>query len=116
MDRTRLEYWPAQLQSVFAVIGKSMGDKRLMPNMARGVPSTRGAIVAGHEVQIAYVLGKRGGPRSGHYVVTVLGPKISACWKFRPVELEKLSRSVSRALGQADAPRDLRFDQGVECW
>jgi hypothetical protein len=113
MDRTRLEYWPAQLQSVFAVIGKSMGDKRLMPDMARGVPTTRGAVVAGHEVQIAYVLGKRTGPRCGHYVVTVLGPKISACWKFRPTELEKLSRSVSRALGES---RDLRFDQGVECW
>ena len=116
MDKARLEYWPAQLQSVFAAIGKAMGDKPLMPHMAKAVPSSRGSIVAGHQVQIAYILGKRIGPRCGHYVVTVVGPKINACWKFRPIELEKLSRAVTRALGKASELRDGPYGQGVECW
>jgi len=116
MDRDRVEYWPAHLQSVFAVIGKRMGDKKLVPTMLNSMPETRGAIVAGHGVTIAHAPGKRAGPRSGHYVVTIVGPRINACWKFSFRELETLSRSVADAVTRKCETRDGSFELGAEVW
>lgn len=116
MDRDRLEYWPAHLQSVFAVIGRSMGDKRLLPDVLATLPDTCGAVVAAHRATVVYVAGKRAGPRSGHYIVTIVGPRINACWKFRSIDLEKLSRAVAQAVGRKSASRDGVYELGAEVW
>jgi hypothetical protein len=116
MDRDRLEYWPAHLQSVFAVIGRSLGDKRLVPDVLDSLPGACGSIVAAHRVTVAYVRGKRAGPRSGHYIVTIVGPRINACWKFRAIDLEKLSRAVAQAVGRKSASRDGGYELGAEVW
>ena len=115
MERARVEYWPAHLQSVFAVIGKSMGEKRLAPEIIERIPSDCGRVVAGHQVSIAHVSGKRPGPRSGHYRVTITGARINACWTFRSSELEKLSRALARAVSLRTAPDD-KYGQGAEVW
>ena len=116
MDRDRVEYWPAHLQSVFAVVGKRMGDKKLVPTMLSKLPDSRGAIVAGHGVTVVHAPGKRVGPRSGHYVVTIIGPRINACWKFSRGELERLSRSVAKAVGRKCETHDGAFELGAEVW
>ena len=59
------------------------------------IPDAPGRVVAAHRLAIEYVTGKRSGPRAGHYIVTILGPRINACWKFRPIELEHLARLVT---------------------
>jgi len=100
MDRNKVEYWPADLQAVFAVVGQSIRDKPLTPETASSIPNTRGSIVEGHRVTINYKSGKRIGPRTGRYVVTIFGPSVNASWQFRPFELEKLSRSVDTAIGR----------------
>jgi hypothetical protein len=106
MDRNKIEYWPADLQAVFAVIGELITDKPLAPGMASSIPNTRGSIVEGHRVTINYVSGKRIGPRTGRYVVTIFGPSVNASWQFRPFELEKLSRSVTKAIGRPSELND----------
>jgi hypothetical protein len=115
MDGRRIDYWPAHLQSVFAAVGKSMGDRRLMPEMLASIPDGRGKVVAGHRLAIEYVMGKRSGPRAGRYIVTILGPRINACWKFRPVELEHLARMVTISLARSHGPTG-RYEVGVEVW
>lgn len=92
-----------------------MGDRRLVPQMLKSIPDGHGRIVAGHRVTIGYVPGKRAGPRSGHYIVTVLGAHINACWKFRPIELEQLAREVTRSLARSHGPSG-RYEVGVEVW
>lgn len=116
MNRTHVEYWPAYLQSVFATIGKSLGEKRLTPAITAMVPGERGRIIAGHDVGIAHIAGKRGGPRSGSYVVTITGPQINACWKLRSFELERLARSLARPLRQKMGAREGGFELGAEVW
>ncbi len=115
MDSRRIEYWPACLQSVFAAVGKSMGDRRLAPDMLAWIREAPQKLVAGHRVNIDYVTGKRAGPRAGHYIVTILGPKINACWKFRPTELEQLAREITRSLARTTGPTG-RYEVGVEVW
>ncbi len=115
MHTRRLEYWPGHLQSVFRAIGMSIGERRLVPAMLASIPDDRGRIVAGHRVTIGYVTGKRSGPRSGHYIVTILGPQINACWKFRPIELEQLAREITRSLARTHGPSG-RYEVGVEVW
>jgi hypothetical protein len=100
MAPNKIEYWPADLQAVFAAIGELIGDKPLAPGMASSIPNTRGSIVEGHRVTVNYVTGKRIGPRTGRYVVTIFGPSVNESWQFRPLELEKLSRSVGEAIGR----------------
>ena len=92
-----------------------MGDRRLVPAMLASIPDDRGRIVAGHRVALGYVTGKRPGPRSGHYTVTILGPQINACWKFRPIELEQLAREITRSLARSHGPSG-RYEVGVEVW
>jgi hypothetical protein len=114
MDKCRIDYWPAHLRSVFAAVGKTMGDKRLVPDMLGSIPSTRGRIVAGHSIAIRYASGKRAGLRTGRYVVSIAGPRINADWQFRPFELERLSRLVSRSLGRSGEAN--RYEVGIEVW
>jgi len=102
MDRSRIEYWPAHLQSVFAVVGRSMGERRLAPDVLQAMPDACGSVVAGHRASVTHVCGKRPGPRSGHYIVTIAGPRINARWRFRSVELEKLSRRVVQTVSRLD--------------
>jgi hypothetical protein len=116
MDRNRIEYWPAHLQSVFAVVGKSMGDRRLVPDVLNCIPRARGGILPGHAVAVTYVPGKRPGPRSGHYLVGIAGPRINARWRFRSSELEKLSRSVARAVAPRSPPHGGQYELGAEVW
>jgi hypothetical protein len=97
-----LEYCSAELQAVFAAIGKLIRDKPLAPDVLTSIPNARGSIVAGHEVAINYVSGKRAGPRTGRYRVTIFGSRVNACWQFRPFELEKLSRSIDKTIGHPD--------------
>ena len=92
-----------------------MGERRLAPDMLAVIRDACGKLVAGHRVAIDYINGKRSGPRSGHYIVTILGPKINACWKFRPIELERLSREVTRSLARTHGPVG-RYEVGVEVW
>ena len=106
MERHKIDYCSADLQAVLAVIGKLIRNRPLAPELARSIPNTRGSIVAGHEVTIDYVQGKRAGPRAGRYAVTISGPRVKAGWRFRTFELEKLSRSVDRALEQPSQPSD----------
>jgi hypothetical protein len=105
-----LEYCSAELRVVFAAIGKLIRDKPLAPDVVTSIPNTRGSIVAGHEVAINYVSGKRAGPRTGRYRVTIYGPRVNVCWQFRPAELEKLSRSIDTTIGQ---PSPFDDDRGV---
>ena len=93
-----------------------MGDKKLVPTMLSTLPDGRGAIVAGHGVTVVHAPGRRAGPRSGHYVVTIVGPRINACWKFSFRELEKLSRSVAGAVMRKCETRDGAFELGAEVW
>jgi hypothetical protein len=116
MDRTHIEYWPAHLQSVFAMVGKFIGDKRLMPDMVGALPDACGSIVAGHRVTVCHTPGKRAGPRTGHYVVTVAGPRINARTRLRPFELEKLSRAVARALARRTEDHRGQYELGAEVW
>ena len=102
MDRSRIEYWPAHLQSVFAVVGRSMGERQLAPDVVRAIPDACGSVVAGHRASVTHVSGKRPGPRSGHYIVTIAGPRINALWRFRTAELEKLSRTVAQTVSRWD--------------
>jgi hypothetical protein len=113
MKPTHVEYWPAYLQSVFAAIGKSLGERRLTPAVVATVPCERGRIIAGHEVGIQHIQGRRGGARSA-YVVTILGPQINACWKLRPFEIEQLARSLARPLRQQAGARNEEL--GAEVW
>jgi hypothetical protein len=115
MDGRRIDYWPAHLQSVFAAVGKTMGDRRLVPDMLAAIPDAPGRVVAAHRLAIEYVTGKRSGPRAGHYIVTILGPRINACWKFRPIELEHLARLVTDSLARSHGPTG-RYEVGVEVW
>jgi hypothetical protein len=92
-----------------------MGERRLVPDMLVSIPGDRGSIVAGHRVTIEYLSGKRSGPRSGQYIVTILGPQINACWKFRPIELEQLAREITRSLARSHGPSG-RHEVGVEVW
>jgi hypothetical protein len=116
MDRTHVEYWPAHLQSVFAMVGRSLGEKRLTPDIVGALPAACGAIVAGHQVCVSHVPGKRAGPRTGHYVVAITGPRINARVRLRPFELEKLSRSVARALGRKTEDHRGQYELGAEVW
>lgn len=115
MDRRRIYYWPDHLQCVFAAVGKAMGDRRLVPAMLASIPDDRGRVVAGHQLAIRYVTGKRSGPRAGHYIVTLLGPRINASWRFRPIELEQLARLVTQSLAGSHGPIG-RYEVGVEVW
>jgi hypothetical protein len=110
MDRDSIEYWSAEWQAVFSAIGKLIRDRPLAPGVVSSISSTLGSIVAGHQVAINYVSGKRAGPRTGHYIVKIFGPRVNAGWKFRPFELEKLSRSVDKTIGR---PSQLDDDGGV---
>jgi hypothetical protein len=116
MDKDHIEYWPAYLQSVFAAVGRVLGDRRLKPEIACTIPAARGAIVAAHKVDLAYRPGKRGGPRSGHYVVTITGGQINACWRFRSVELETLARRIDRAVGRRAPVAEGGQELGAEVW
>jgi hypothetical protein len=93
-----------------------MGDKRLVPDMLSSVPSARGQVVAGHSISISYTMGRRAGPRTGRYVISIVGPRINARSYFRPFELERLSRSVSRSLGRPADPNRGPYEVGVEVW
>jgi hypothetical protein len=115
MDRRRIYYWPDYLQCVFAAVGTAMGDRRLVPEMLASIPPDRGRVVAGHWLDIRYVTGKRAGPRIGHYILTLQGPRIDACWRFRPIELEHLARSVTQSLAGSHGPAG-RYEVGVEVW
>jgi hypothetical protein len=115
MDGRRIDYWPAHLQSVFAAVGKSMGDRRLVPEMLASIPNATGKVVACHRLTIEYVAGKRAGPRTGRYIVTIVGPRINACWRFRPIELEHLARLVTQSLSRSHGPRG-PYEVGVEVW
>jgi hypothetical protein len=101
---------------VFALVGKSMGERRIAPDVLSAIPDACGSVVAGHRVNVTYVSGKRAGPRTGHYVVTIAGNRINARWRFRSSELEKLSRSVAKAVGHGRGAGDVRDGLGVEVW
>jgi hypothetical protein len=116
MDRDHIEYWPAYLQSVFAAVGRAMGERKLTPAILNAVPEGRSAIVAGHQVSIVHAPSPRGGPRTGYYVITITGGQINVCWRLRTVELETLSRHVDRAVGPKKGVRDGGRELGAEVW
>jgi hypothetical protein len=115
MDRSRIYYWPDYLQCVFAAVGKAIGDRRLMPEMLASISDDRGRVVAGHRITIQYVAGKRSGPRAGRYILTIQGQRINACWRFRPIELEQLARSVTQSIAGSHGFTG-RYEVGVEVW
>jgi hypothetical protein len=115
MGRSQIYYWPDYLQCVFAAVGRAMGDRRLVPDMLASISDDRGRVVAGHRLAIQYITGKRSGPRVGHYILTMEGPRINACWKFRPAELEELARLVTPSTAGSRRSAG-RYEVGVEVW
>jgi len=115
MEHRQIYYWPSYLQCVFAAVGRATGGRRLVPEMLAAISDERGRVVAGHRLSIAYVTGKRSGPRAGHYILTIQGGRINACWKFRPIELEQLARLVAPPPA---GPRGSTspYEVGVEVW
>lgn len=101
MVQAHIEDLSAELQAVLAAIGKFIRDKRITPEVVNSIPNTRGSIIAAHEVSINYVAGKRVGPRTGRYIVTISGPRVNAQCQFRSFELERLSRLVDETVGRA---------------
>jgi hypothetical protein len=94
MHQSRTINWPTDLQFVFAVIGRAMGEKRLSPGTLETIPTAQGSILADHRVTIIHVSGKDAGHKRGHYIVTITGSRIDGRWSFRSGELETLSRSA----------------------
>jgi hypothetical protein len=79
-----LEWWPKQLQEVFAAIGIAMAGKRLRPEMLSNVPLSSDRAV------ISHVSGKEIGQRKGYYVIEIDRGR----WKFMSGQLERLARAA----------------------
>jgi hypothetical protein len=91
-----LDWWPSHVRTIFAAIGRAMGEKRLTPETLLSVPSGFGSILDGHEVSVKHVSGKSLGRRKGYYQIDVEGPRFAGQWKLSSGELEKLS-ALARA-------------------
>jgi len=84
MDETDPEYWPTQLQGIFAAIGVALGERRLTPDTLRSVR------LPNDEFTICHVSAEEAGWKRGHYRISMAGGE----WKFRSGTLEKLSRAA----------------------
>lgn len=82
MDETDPEYWPTQLQEIFAAVGVAMGHKRLTPDTLKSVQ------LPNDEFTICHVSAEEAGWKRGHYRIWMAGGQ----WKFTSGTLEKLSR------------------------
>jgi hypothetical protein len=85
--------WPPHVQTIFAAIGRALGERRLTPETLEAIPKEFGAILPAHLVAIFHVpardLGRR---RKGQYRVRVDGPIFGGGWHFSSGKLERLSR------------------------
>jgi hypothetical protein len=95
MNENDPEYWPAQLQEIFAAIGAAMGDRRLTPETLKSV------LMPNDEFTISHVSGREAGWKSGYYKISMTGGQ----WTFRSGRLEKLSRAAAKSKIQ---PRPLQ--------
>jgi hypothetical protein len=89
MEMDDVEWWPTQLQAVFAAIGAAMGGKRLTPETLQSVQLPDNRFSVGH------VSGNEIGRRKGYYLITIKGGQ----WKFTSGRLERLCRSAARGQG-----------------
>jgi hypothetical protein len=84
VDENDPEYWPSQLQEIFAAVGIAIGDRRLTPETLKSVH------MPNDEFKICHVSGKEAGWKRGHYIISMTGGQ----WKFSSGRLEKLSRAA----------------------
>jgi hypothetical protein len=87
MNEDDPEYWPTQLQEIFAAIGAAMGDKRLTPETLKSVH------MPSDEFAISHVRGDEVGRKHGHYKISMTGGQ----WAFQSGRLEKLSRAAAKS-------------------
>jgi hypothetical protein len=87
MNEDDPEYWPTQLQEVFAAIGAAMGDGRLTPATLKSVH------MPNDEFTISHVSGREAGWKRGHYKISMTGGQ----WAFQSGRLEKLSRAAAKS-------------------
>jgi hypothetical protein len=73
-----------------------MGTKRLALETLKSVATGHGCIVADHHVSVRHVSAKEAEWKRGHYIIFIVGPGVDARWRFRPGELEKLSRAAAQ--------------------
>ncbi|MBR0777003.1 hypothetical protein JQ625_19375 [Bradyrhizobium diazoefficiens] len=87
MDEDDPEYWPTQLQEIFAAVGRAKDGKRLTPatlNLVR-MPSEQSTI--------SHVARNDLSRKTGCYRISTHGGD----WAFRSGRLEKLCRAAARA-------------------
>jgi hypothetical protein len=96
MDETDPEYWPTQLQEIFAAIGMAMGDGRLTPDTLKSVR------LPNDEFTICHVSAEDAGRTRGHYRISMAGGQ----WTFRSGTLEKLSRGAVKKHSSPQHPTD----------
>jgi hypothetical protein len=87
MDENDPEYWPTQLQEIFAAIGSAMGGRRLSPETLKSVQ------MPNDEFTISHVSAKERGWKRGQYRISMAGGR----WNFSSGRLEKLSRAAAKS-------------------
>jgi len=87
MDENDPEYWPTQLQEIFAAIGAAIGERRLTPETLKSVH------LLNDEFTISHVSRREAGWKRGHYKISIAGGQ----WRFQSGRLEKLSRAAAKS-------------------
>jgi hypothetical protein len=84
MNEDDPDYWPTQLQEIFAAIGRAMAGKRLTPATLQLVK------LPDEQFKISHVSGAELGQKKGRYQISMVG----GCWTFQSGALEKLSSAA----------------------
>jgi hypothetical protein len=96
VDETDPEYWPTQLQEIFAAVGVAMGDRRLTRDTLKSVR------LPNDEFAICHVSAEKAGRKRGHYRISMAGGQ----WTFRSGALGKLSRQAAKRHSTPRRPTD----------
>lgn len=94
MDEADPEYWPTQLQEIFAAVGVAIGERRLTPDTLRLVR------LPNEEFTIQHISAGEAGRKRGHYRISMAG----GAWNFRSGLLEKLSRAAIKKQSAIQSP------------
>lgn len=91
--------WPPDMIAVFAALGKAMGEQQLRPEILANLPQGKGAIVAGHVVEVTHQSGADVGDKRGRYTVEMRGGRWldGGRWTFVSGRLEKLARAAAQS-------------------
>jgi hypothetical protein len=88
-----LDWWPSNVQALFAAVGRAIGEGRLHPTTLEALPKGFGSILPGHQMKISHIPAKElGRRRKGQYRILVSGPAFGGGWHFSSGKLERLSR------------------------